>query len=106
MTVTRIVRYRTTSAAADANADLIRAVFDELATSDPGGMRYTAYRLEDGVSFVHIASFDGDNNPLQHSAAFARFQSGIGERCIEGPAAAEAVALGSYPPAAGHDGRA
>ena len=97
MTVTRIVRYRTTPDAADVNAELIRAVFAELAAEDPGGMAYTAYRLDDGVSFVHVATFDGEANPLQQSSAFARFQAGINDRCVEGPSPSVAVAIGSYP---------
>jgi hypothetical protein len=62
------------------NERLIRAVFAELAERQPTGFRYIATRLEDGVSFVHVATVEGEN-PLATSAAFAEFVGGIGERC-------------------------
>ena len=96
MAVTKVVRYRTSPEAADENERLVRAVFAELATDRPEGLRYATFRLDDGVSFVHVAVLDGDSNPLATSAAFARFQAGIQDRCVEGPAAADATMIGSY----------
>ncbi len=37
-----------------------------------------------------------DENPLTSSAAFGQFQSGIADRCAEGPAASDATVVGSY----------
>jgi len=96
MPVTRVVRYRTKPEHADENERLIRAVFAELADAAPEGLHYAAFRLDDGVSFVHLAVIDGDENPLTTSAAFAAFQAGIAERVVEGPAPADATAVGSY----------
>ena len=46
---TVMVRYKTSSPAeSDANAALVRAVFDELRAGMPGGLRYASYRLADG----------------------------------------------------------
>ena len=39
---------------------------------------------------------DADHNPLSDSAAFAKFQSGIKDRCADGPAASDATVIGSY----------
>ena len=96
MTVTKIIRYTTRPECAAENERLIRAVFADLAHDDPGGLQYAAFRLEDKVSFVHVAVLDGDRNPLAGLAAFAEFQRGIGDRCAEGPAAADADIIGSY----------
>jgi acyl dehydratase len=96
VSVTKVVRYRTRPECADENERLIRAVFAELAEQCPGGLRYAAFRLDDGVSFVHVAVLDGDENPLTVSAAFGEFQSGIKDRCVDGPAAADATQVGSY----------
>ncbi|HEX2808389.1 MAG TPA: hypothetical protein VHN80_19675 [Kineosporiaceae bacterium] len=97
MTVTKVVRYRTSSReTADENERLVRAVFAELATSSPAGLHYAAFRLDDGVSFLHVAVLDGDTNPLAASEAFARFQAGIPDRCVEGPVAADATLIGRY----------
>lgn len=91
-----IVRYRTRPDAADENQRLVSAVLAELAADDPGGVRYTAFRLADGVSFVHIVRQDGDDDPLARSPAFAEFQRGIGDRLDGPPVAADATLIGSY----------
>jgi hypothetical protein len=96
MTAAKVIRYKTHPESADENERLIRDVFDELARRKPEGLRYSAFRLDDGVSFLHVALIDGDENPLTASAAFGRFQSGIKDRCAEGPAPADATVIGSY----------
>ena len=96
MTVTKVIRYRTKPESADENERLIRGVFAELARQNPEGLRYAAFRHDDGVSFLHVAVLDGDENPLTTSAAFGEFQSGIQDRCAEGPIPADATVVGSY----------
>ncbi len=96
MSVAKVVRYTTKPEHAEENESLIRKVFAELAETEPDGIRYAAFRLDDGVSFVHVAVVDGEQNPLASSAAFGQFQSGIGERCAQGPLAADATVVGSY----------
>lgn len=96
MTVARVIRYRTSPESADENERLIRAVFAELAERKPDGLQYAAFRLDDGVSFLHIAVLDGAENPLTSSAAFGEFQAGIGDRCAEGPVPGMATVVGSY----------
>jgi hypothetical protein len=96
MTVTKVIRYQTKPESADENERLIRDVFTELAKQNPEGLRYTAFRLDDGVSFLHVAMLDGDENPLTTSTAFGEFQSGIKDRCAEGPAPSGATIIGSY----------
>ena len=61
---TLIIRYRTRPEAAEENSRLVDAVFASLAEIKPVDFSYTAYRLADGVSFVHIARLDGTENPL------------------------------------------
>jgi acyl dehydratase len=96
MTTAKVVRYTTKPESADENERLIKAVFAELGEQDPGGLRYAAFRLEDGVSFVHVAMLDGDHNPLTVSTAFAQFQANIGDRIVVGPTPADATVVGSY----------
>jgi hypothetical protein len=96
MPVTKVVRYRTNPQDADENARLIRDVFAELAAEQPDGLRYASFQLDDGVSFLHVAVLDADHNPLSDSAAFAKFQSGIKDRCADGPTASDATVIGSY----------
>jgi hypothetical protein len=92
----KIIRYTTSSQNADPNEQLVRNVFAELDTNRPDGLRYATFRLDDGISFLHLAVLDADENPLNASPAFAAFQLGIAERCTAGPTAADAVLIGSY----------
>ena len=96
MAVSKVIRYTTKPESADENERLIRDVFAELAAKNPDGLRYAAFRMADGVSFLHVAVLDGDENPLTASAAFGAFQSGIKDRCAEGPIPGDATAVGSY----------
>jgi len=96
MPVTKVIRYRTKPDHAEENERLIQAVFAELAETRPEGLHYAAFRLDDGVSFMHVAVIDGDVNPLNASAAFAAFQTDIADRVAEGPIPADATAVGSY----------
>lgn len=96
MARTLIVRYQTHPEAADENARLIAAVFAALAEQAHDGFEYTAYRLADGVSFVHVATIDGADNPLNGLPAFAEFQRSLPERCAVPPAPSEATVVGTY----------
>ena len=90
-----IVQYRTTPESAEENQRLVAAVYAELAATDPGGLRYATFRLDDGVTFVHVATVDGEN-PLPQTAAFRAFQAGLPDRCVTGPAPSGATLVGSY----------
>jgi hypothetical protein len=96
MTVTRVIRYTTKPEHADENQRLIEEVFAELADQRPDGLHYAAIRLDDSVSFLHVAQLDGDDNPLTRSAAFGAFQAGISDRCAEGPVPSDATVIGNY----------
>jgi hypothetical protein len=96
MTSARVIRYTTHPEAADENERLVRAVYAELAGRRPDGLHYATLRLDDGVTFVHIAVLDGDENPLPAMAAFGEFQADLQSRCAEGPAPAGATVIGSY----------
>jgi hypothetical protein len=96
VTETRVIRYRTKPECADDNARLIEAVFDDLIQREVTGIRYTAFRLDDGVTFLHVAVLDGEANPLEASPPFAAFQAGISARLEEGPFPATATVVGTH----------
>jgi hypothetical protein len=93
-----MVRYKVKPDRIEENEQLVRAVYEELAGSGPAGLRYATFRLDDGVSFVHIASVEGDHNALAESEAFARFQADVRDRCDELPVVTELHEVGSYRP--------
>jgi hypothetical protein len=92
-----MVSYKVKPERVGENEQLIRAVYEELQASAPAGLRYATFRMDDGVSFVHIASNESDApNPLREVAAFQRFQQDVGERCVEPPVSAELHEIGSF----------
>jgi hypothetical protein len=96
MSRTVVVRYQVHPDAAEENQRLVEQVYAELAVTEPGGLSYATYRLADGVTFIHIATITGEQNPLNTTAAFARFQEGLAERCAQPPAPSGATIVGSY----------
>ncbi|HEY1449847.1 MAG TPA: hypothetical protein VGF47_02765 [Solirubrobacteraceae bacterium] len=92
-----MVRYRVKADRVQENEQLVRAVYEELAAVQPEGFRYATFKLEDGASFMHVASqADGVENPLPGLAAFARFQQDIAARCEEQPVVTPLSVVGSY----------
>jgi hypothetical protein len=93
-----VVRYKVKPERVEENQHLIERVFAELAEAAPEGLRYASFRLEDGVSFLHVASIDvkDGSNPLGAIEAFAEFTRDIAERCDEPPTAQTAALVGSY----------
>lgn len=91
-----MVRYRLKPERVSENEGLVRAVYEELDRAQPVGFDYATFKLNDGVSFVHLASHQDADNPLQRIEAFQRFQEHIRERCDEPPAVAELEQIGSY----------
>ncbi len=94
---TIVVRYTTKPDRADENQKLIERVFEELDDRAPDGFGYASFRLEDGVSFVHVVVERSEGTiSLNDIAAFREFVAGIQERCVEPPVAQEATVVGSY----------
>jgi hypothetical protein len=93
-----MVRYKVKADRAAENEEYIRKVFEELEDTSPDGLRYASFKLDDGLSFVHVASIetDGGHNPLAETEAFKAFQAEIKDRCEEPPVAVELHEIGSY----------
>ena len=92
-----MVRYRVKPERVAENEALVRAVYMELEQARPAGLRYATYKLEDGVTFVHVAASEGDS-PLPGLAAFRRFLDGIGDRCDEPPQTTALEPIGTFGP--------
>jgi hypothetical protein len=93
-----VVRYQAKPERADENQKLIEAVFTELDANQPEGFTYKVFRLEDGVSFVHVAIEHDVPNPdsLQNVPAFQAFVAEVADRCDVRPLAMSATIVGSY----------
>jgi len=80
------------------NEAYVKRVFEQLARERTPGVRYATFKLDDGVSFVHIASIDSTDggNPLTELSAFKEFSAGVKDRCEELPVTAKLNEVGSY----------
>jgi hypothetical protein len=93
-----VVRYQAKPERADENQQLIEAVFAELEEREPDGFTYKVFRLEDGVSFVHVVVEHDISDPdsLQDIPAFQAFLSDLVDRCDIPPQASAATIVGGY----------
>ena len=93
-----MVRYKVKADRATENESYITKVFEQLKRDKPPGLRYVSFKLDDGVSFVHIVSLEAvdGSNPLGELSAFKAFTAEIRDRCEEPPVAAELKEVGSY----------
>jgi hypothetical protein len=93
-----MVRYKVKPDRVAENDDLIAQVFEQLAREKPAGLRYASFKLNDGVTYVHIVSVEtaDGSNPLLKLAAFRDFVAQIQERCFEPPVATELFEVESY----------
>lgn len=94
-----VVRYRVRPEHLAEHEAKLRAVFDALAREAPEGLAYSATRLDDATSFLHVATVttaDG-SNPLTALPAFRAFVAGIADRCEIPPSTSEGVSFGAFP---------
>jgi hypothetical protein len=95
---TVMVRYKLKADRVAENERYVGDVFAQLEREKPAGIRYATFKLDDGVSFVHIASLDAaeGTNPLTALSAFKAFTSAIKDRCEEVPVSTTLNPVGSY----------
>ncbi len=91
-----MVRYKVKEDRAAENESYVRAVFEQLKQASPLGLMYATFKLDDGVSFMHIVVRDVENNPLVQLPAFQAFTAAIQDRCVEPPVSTMLHEVGSY----------
>lgn len=93
-----IVRYKVKPEHAADNERLVAAVYAQLARERPAGLRYATLKLDDGVSFVHIAIVDtaDGKNPVGALSAFQAFTADIATRCEVAPVTGTWTEVGAY----------
>jgi hypothetical protein len=93
-----LIQYRVKPGRAAENEGLIRAVFEELRAAAPDGVRYAAFRLEDGLSFAHLVSVESAEarDRLRGLAAFKAFAANARDRCDVEPSSQPLLVVGSY----------
>ena len=93
-----LIRYTTSTAMADKNAELIANVFVELKAAKPEGVRYLSLRLDDDT-FIHLVETEaGDGSsalPNRSRSSVARWAASGGSSRIR-PAPAS-ISMGKLP---------
>jgi hypothetical protein len=93
-----VVRYKTKPERAQENQELVEKVFAELDGLDATGFAYASFRLDDGVTFVHVVVEEEapGSVSLADLPSFREFQAGIVDRCEEQPIAKSATVIGAH----------
>jgi hypothetical protein len=80
------------------NEELLQAVFAELDQTQLAGVRYAAFKLEDGVTFIHLIynEHEKGQSPLSQLDALRAFHLGIRERCDVAPTRTKLSEIGSF----------
>src|ERR687898_240652 len=91
-----LIRYRLKPEHVERNEELVRAMYEELQRAAPAGLRYTVFKLEDGVSFMHISESEGEESPMAGLASVQEFRRELADRCAEQPVLTELTEVGSY----------
>jgi L-rhamnose mutarotase len=93
-----MVRYKLKPDRVAENEELVRAVYEELESAERSDVRYATFKLEDGVTFVHLVSIETEDgrSPLGELNAFREFQKDIKDRTEEAPVATELDEIGTY----------
>lgn len=68
-----IVTYTVKPGREEENAQLVRAVFDELAQARPAGFRYAVFQFPATREFVHLYTDEGSPTGVQALASFQAF---------------------------------
>jgi hypothetical protein len=92
-----IVLYKVKPGKAEENEQLIKEVYKQLHREGIEGLSYATYKLEDGLSFIHIANYSGEGKaPLPGIMTFKNFAFGMKDRCDELPVVNHVTEIGSY----------
>lgn len=90
-----MIRYKIKRDQVARELELLRAVYDELESTQPDGLRYATFQLEDKVTFVDVAVTDGPGR-FSQLTSFRRYRSTLDERCDEPPVMTELHEVGSF----------
>jgi len=93
-----IVRYKVKANKVEENERLVKEVYKQLHEEKLEGFHYTTLKLDDEVTFIHIAFADTEqaNNTFSNLSAFKKFQANIKDRCDESPVVNKVSVIGSY----------
>lgn len=94
---TVIIQYKIKPEQAPNVEILIRKVFEELRSTNPGGIAYSAQKSEDGQTFIHrYVAGENVKNPVIGLQPFKELQEFIRLHNTENPVSTELLDIDSY----------
>ena len=91
-----MIRYKVKRDQVERNLELLRVVYEELESTQPDGLRWATFQLENEVSFVDFVEVEDGPGPFQQLPAFQRFRGTRDERCDGPPVVTELHEVGSF----------
>lgn len=91
-----MVTYTVKPGREEENAALVRAVFDELAETQPAGLRYAVFYLPDAHQFIHLYTDEGSTSGVQELASFQAFATGARDRHEQPATFTQPELIGDY----------
>ena len=91
-----IVTYTVKPGREEENAALVRAVFDELAQTQPTGLRYAVFYLPDSRQFIHLYTNERSPTGVQALDSFKAFVAGAEDRHEQPASFAQPELIGDY----------
>lgn len=76
-----LMRYRIKPAELEHHLELLRTVYADLNASDPGGLHWISYQLDDPHEFVELAFAPELPGPLPTMDSFRRYRADLEARC-------------------------
>ncbi len=92
-----IVSYTVKSGREEENAALVRAVFEELASTTPDGFRYAVFQANASGEFIHVYADEGaPSGTLQKLPSFQAFVADAEDRHAQAAAFKQYELVGAY----------
>jgi len=91
-----LVTYTVKPGRQEENAALVRAVFEELAQTQPAGFRYAVFYRPDAREFIHLYTDEGSTTGVQVLDSFKAFADGAEDRHEQPATFAQPELIGDY----------
>lgn len=92
-----LLRTQVKAESADEVEAAVKTLFAALEEAKPQGVRYSSYRLADGVTYVVVLDVeDGIENPLPGVPAFLEFQAALKGWLVAPPVPEVLTVIGDY----------
>jgi quinol monooxygenase YgiN len=85
--IAKLARYRIKADKQDEMVAVLEEFVKTVKENEPNTLRYTAYRLEDGVSFIHIMYFKDEEAEQHHNSTsyLKKFAEILNPNCEQQP---------------------